>query len=384
MIRGPISLLIVGSISLFMFLLVSLGPRAFEGILPEPVLSLLEGGGTMSVMGGKADRSAGDTPSDFLDDGVEGLKVRGPIAALSGNRPVFIADVIDGYTTRIDKDIPAEITTIRPISGCRLTPPLEGTMVGHVTAGDSGLDLALLTYTDATLATAVQTFVDSYRRSGSGRVETASGIAYESYDVAVTETGRPVYLVLVNQSGHRVWNIHLAPGARVERVVLLGGDHAGVANLDPVVPVEVLPASGLAECGIVPAYSLNAGHRFFQVLNGKAGTAREEAEVKFAAMQERVAAYDIWFRDSFGIMADDTRTGFDTGTISVVGPLPGETVAKAVYAPIMESRIRMTQGKYFEIRGQSASADSFAGRVEAIATTFAFGDLRNLRQGVAF
>jgi hypothetical protein len=188
----------------------------------------------------------------------------------------------------------------------------------------------------------------------------------------------------VNMYGHRIWNLHLAPGARVERVVLLGGDHAGVANLDPVVPVEVISAKGLAECGVTPAYPLNAGHRFFEVLSNGSGSTKEEAEANFALMQASTAAWNTWFRDSFGIMADETRAGFDEGMVSVVGPVPAEGQLKAVYAPVEGARIRMTQDQYFEIRGQSPPTESFAGRVEAIATRFAFGDLKFLRQGVTF
>lgn len=384
MIRGPISLLIVGSIALFMFLLVSMGPRVFEGILPGPVLALLEGNMTIQTIGGTGERPAGDTPSDLLVEVKGGLVARGPIAAMAGNRPVFIADVIEGYKTRISKDIPVEITTIRPISGCRLTPPLEGTAVGHVTAGVSELELALLTYNDRILADAVQDFVNAYRNLGTGMLGSVSGYTYDSYDVAVTETARPVYLVLVNQSGYRIWNIHLAPGARIERVVLLGGDQAGVANLDPVVPVEVIPAAGLDDCGIVPAYAVSANQPTLKTMGGVSGSQTGEAEQKPATLPDRIMAYNTWFRDSFGVLADETRAGFDTGTISVVGPLPGEAEPKAVYAPIHGSRIRMTHDKYFEIRGQTAKEDSFAGRVKAIATTFAFGDLGYLRQGVSF
>jgi hypothetical protein len=391
MIRGPISLLIVGAISLFMFGLVSLGPRGFEGYLPEPVIAMLEAGGTMrtvgddgGLFGGGGGKSSGKTPSDLLDDGNEGLVARGPIAALAGNRPVYISDVIESHETRIAKDIPAEIMTIRPITGCKLTPPVEGMVVGHVTAGNSDLDLALRTYNDRTLASAVQGFVNSYRASGLGQVADGEGIAYQAYDVAVTETERPVYLVLVNFRGNRIWNIHLAPGARVERVVLLGGDQAGIANLDPVVPVEVLPATGLVDCGLSPAYALNPGHRFFEVLRDGPGSYKEEAEAKLVVMEQGIAAWNTWFRDSFGVLADETRAGFDEGMVSVVGPLPGEADPKAVYAPIEGARIRMTQDKYFEIQGQSAGEESFSGRVKAIATSFAFGDLTYLRQGVSF
>jgi hypothetical protein len=328
--------------------------------------------------------SSQEGPGKYLLDGPEGLSVEGPIAAMAGNWPVFIEDVIDGYSTRVGSDAPVEMMTIRPISGCRLTPPLDGTEVGHVTAGMTDLNLPILTYNDSDLAGAVQALVNLYRETGMVEVEAPAELAYEVYDVAVTETRAPVYLVLESFVRNRIWNIHLAPSARIERVILLGGTHSGVANLDPVVPVEVLPGAALAECGIEPAYPLNPGHSFFEVLTTGQGTSKADAEAKYVVIQDRIAAYNTWFRDSFGIVSDQTRAGFDGGSLSVVGPQPGEAEPKAVYAPIQGSRIRMTQDSYFEIRGQVSEGESFAGRVMAITTSFASGDLKSLRQGVAF
>lgn len=381
MIRGPISLLVVGAVMFGGVALVWLKPQAFERYLPERVMALLDGGLGQAL---NSTRRTGDNPAALLDDGADGLVALGPVAALAGNRPVFIPEVITGYGTRVGSDIPAEITTIRPISGCRLTPPLAGTAVGHVTAGETGLLLSFLTYNDSDLAAAVQGFVDRYRESGPTAPGDGSELAYEAYDVAVTETGAPVYLVLENARGNRIWNIHLAPGARVERVILLGGAHAGVANLDPVVPVEVLPGEALAACGIVPAYPPNPGNRVFAALKTGSASDKAAAEAKLAAIQDRVGAYNTWFRDSFGVPADETRAGFAGGTVSVVGPQPGAAGPKAVYAGIQGARIRLTQDSYFEIRGQVAAGEDFAGRVKAIATSFAFGDLKSLRQEVGF
>jgi hypothetical protein len=140
----------------------------------------------------------------------------------------------------------------------------------------------------------------------------------------------------------------------------------------------------MAACGIAPFYALNPGHRFFEVLKTASGLAKTEAEAKLSVMQDQIAAYNTWFRDSFGVMADETRAGFDNATLSVVGPQPGQAEPKAVYAPIQGSRIRMTQDTYFEISGQVPQGEDFAGRVRAIATTFAFGDLKYLRQGASF
>ncbi|MGL4235871.1 hypothetical protein [Tabrizicola sp.] len=390
-IRGPISLLIVAVLSISVAVFVGVTRyRLFESVLPMELIA------AMDRMAGKADAAAGedepptkktfsfgDGAGQYLSDSPDGLLADGPIAALQGNVPTYVDDVITGYSTTVDDDIPAEITAIRPITGCRLTAPQDGTAVGHVTAGRSNLELALSTYSDVELAEAVQLFVNDYRAGGPDKAADTPAPSYQAYDVAVTETRVPVYLVLENRSGNRIWNIHVAEGARVERVVLLGGAEAGVANLDPVVPVEVILGSGLEECGIRPAYTLNSGHELFQSITSGA-MSKAEGEAKLAALRDAVTAYDIWFRDSFGVVAGETRAGFDAGTISVVGPVPGEADPKATYAPIQGASLRTTRDTYLEILGQVPEGEDFASRVRAIATTFAFGDLNYLRQGAKF
>lgn len=312
-----------------------------------------------------------DGPGQFLVDSPEGLRAEGPIAAMAGNQPVLIDAVMAGYAPTSDSGVPATVTAIRPISGCRLTPPAEGTVVGHVTAGASGLGLPLSTYDDRDLARGVQAFVDAVRAGEADPGATLRGPAYEAYDVAVTETRAPVFLVLEGRAGNRIWNIHAVEGARIERVILLGGGQSGVANLDPVVPVEVMLDEGLDACGIRPAYRPSPEQA-------------KTAGVTAADLDEAASAYDVWFRDSFGVLASGTRAGFDAGTISVVGPVPREAEPKADYTPVQGADLRTTRSTFFDIAGQVAEGEDFAARVKAIATTFAFGDLTYLRQGVSF
>jgi hypothetical protein len=389
MIRGVVNVLLVAGMAAAAIVAVVLWPRAFEGILPA---SLLDGlaKAESAVAPPDAAAGAGDSPADFLIDGPDGLLADGSIAAMAGNAPVFVQDVVSGYSTALSRDVPAEITTIRPIMGCLLTPPMTGSVVGHVVAGESGVSLGLLTYDDADLAGAVQGFVDTYRavaatqEAGVVAVSMPEGIAYQAYDVLVTEQSAPVYLVLQTGPGNRIWNIHRAPGVRIERVVLLGGSQAGVANLDPVIPVEVILDNGLRACGIRPALPLNAGHALVAAANaGEAG-----ASDRLAAHEEAVAAYGQWFKDTFGVAAGSSRIGFDRGTASLIGPLPGgedpALTPKATFGRIDGAKIRTTKDAFFEIPGQMPAGEDFASRVKAIATAFAFGDLANLRQGADF
>lgn len=357
--------------------------QAFQAVLPSSASNGVTATTPAALPVAKAE-PAGDTPADVLIDGPEGLVADGPIAAMADNVPVFIRDVITGYTTRLATDVPAEITTIRPIMGCLVTPPLPGSAVGHVVAGQSDVALGLLTYNDNDLAEAVQSFVDAYRQSAAVEAAVPARLAFQSHDVVVTEVSAPVYLVLQTGPGNRMWNIHAAPGARIERVVLLGGDQVGVANLDPVVPVEVILQNGLQACGIRPALPLNAGH----ALGVAAASGDASAVAALAAREAATLAYGRWFLDTFGIEAATSRAGFDRGTASLVGPVPGgddpALTPKASFAGIAGAKIRTTQDVFFEILGQVPAGEDFAARVKAIATAFAFGDLANLTQGADF
>jgi hypothetical protein len=389
MMRGLVNVVLVAGIAVAAIASVVLWPRAFEGVLPASLLEGLTDAGSVTAPDAEM-APPGDAVENLLIDGAEGLVADGPIAAMAGNAPVLIRDVVVGHTAAVSGDVPAEITTIRPIMGCLLTPPLKGSVVGHVVAGQSDLALGLLTYDDSDLAAAVQDFVDAYRQAATKEkaealaVTVPPGLAYQSYDVMVTEVSAPVYLVLQTGPGNRIWNIHTAPDVRIERVVLLGGSQAGVANLDPVVPVEVILQDGLMACGVQPALPLNTGH----ALVAAAASGDATAASRLAAHEEAVAAYGQWFLDTFGIVAGPSRIGFDRGTASLVGPVPGDEdpdlTPKAVFGRIEGAKIRTTKDVFFEIPGQVLAGEDFTARIKAIATAFAFGDLANLRQGADF
>lgn len=333
--------------------------------------------GTMSS--GSAPEGDPKDPNSYLRSESDGWIARGPIAATQLGGPVFIDAVLDGHRATTRNHVPGEVATLTAMDGCAFTPPGADMRIGHVTVGRSGMPTGVATYGDPELAAAVERFARIYRQSGLRSFDNVGDGAYEAFDVAVTETARPVYLVLEASGAPRIWNIHLAPGARVAHVALVGGLQAGVANLDPAVPVEVLPQAALQACGIDPAYPLNPDALFYQSLANGAISPEEGAET-IGRIEQAVAAYDAWFRGQFGVGAGEGRAGYDEVAVAVVGPIPGKGEALPAWQSLDGAAVRMTRDTYYEIKGQMAEGEDFRARVERIATEFAWGDLENLRK----
>ncbi|MFE3837656.1 hypothetical protein [Pseudogemmobacter sonorensis] len=384
MVRGPVSMVIVGIVTLFMFGLVALGPRAFSAILPESVLVYIETMGDAQMM---ADRGyvpgggEGRDPMEFLRDTNEGWLVRGPIAALEGGGAAFVTQVLAGHSSSVRGQAPGAIELLTPVAGCDFTPPSEGAHVAHLGIRSArNRDLAISTYDDAALARAVAQYAKAYRERGKAfNRPSASGAAYQAFDVAVTETARPVYLV-IDAFYHDSWlvNVHLAPGARVERVILLGGAQMGVANLPAEVPVEVMLRAGLEACGVKPFYPLNPGHAYYAAIVANRLDAERIAQTEAGFLAD-AAVWEGAFRRWFGIAAAESLAGsWRDLAVAVAGPVPATPEGRAVWRPVAGAPARLTSGQYLETPELAAEGRGFAARVEAVTRAFAWGDLENL------
>lgn len=386
MVRGPVSMVVAGVISLgFVALVVGGGPKVLDKVLPQAAVTwIAEMGGSLTFATPDGSGSPGGDPMEHLKDHSQGWRADDRIAALPGGGAAFIADVLTTQMTRLKAAKPGDVQALQEVAGCAFTPPAPGAALGHARIdGDSGLVLGLASFGDADLAKAVQVLVNVYRSAGGLQTSSLSDLRYQSYDIAVTETAAPVYLVLETGPQSRVFNIHLAPGARLDRVVLIGGDQVGVANVPADVPVEAMRAAKAADCGFTPFYALNPGHLFYQSIASGA-IRRDEAEEKTRHFADLEIGWEAAFRQAFGAGAKETLAGsWSSGTVAVAGPVPAGPEGRAVYAPIEGALLRVTMERYVEFEGQD-QAQSFDARVKALATEFAWGDLQNLRQGVAW
>lgn len=386
---------VVGVITLLMLAMVmGGGMRVFERFMPESALVWLDendgfGGlfsmsGTVSLAGGITGPTgdAAKDPYAHLRDGSSGIRGSNKVVPMAQGQVAFVADVVTGRRISSGSYAPGTVKVLTPLEGCAFTAPTAGAFVGHVqSTGRSAISVSLATYGDEELAEAVKTFAKVYRKSGRKQVYGLKDHSFEAFDVVVTETQKPTYLVLSASGGRpKLWNIQLAPGATLERIVLIGGDQAGVVNVDPSVPVEVMLYAALTSCRVpAPSYPLNPGHMLYQSL--EAGhVSQEEADESLTRLARQNAAWDTWFRSSFGVSANETMAGnWDGGTIAAVGPLPPTPEGKAAYTKVSGGLARITVDTYVEYPALKKDGADFASRVVAIATAFAGGDLETLK-----
>jgi hypothetical protein len=388
MVRGPISLVIVSVISLFMFILVSGGPKVFENVLPESAVAWLTDFGMGNTMGSFGGSSFGNKPKDpndasaRLEDNHDGWQADDGVTTLAGMHLAFVDQVIDGYSRRVVDAVPGPVEVLEEQAGCAFTPPSEGAYVGLATVSER-TPIGLATYNDSHIADAVQYLAKIYRLEGKVERATLQGLSFEVADIAVTETAKPVYLVLDASYRRIVYNIHLAPGATIERVVLIGGIEAGVANVAADVPVEVMTDEIATACGFQAFYPLNPGHLFFQSMASGA-MSQEDVDLRLAQFKAAEVQWEKIFRASFGVSPDGLSTG-SVGEVSLatIGPVPATPEARAVWKTVKDAPLRVTVDQYVERPGAGDGRD-FDAVVKAVAKSFAWGKLENLSNGVNY
>lgn len=386
MVRGPISLAIVSVISLIMVGLTMGGPKVFENVLPESAYAWLDGfemGGGMPSFGGSSFGGKKKDPNDAsarLEDDSDGWKADDDVTTLAGMHLAFVDQVIDGYSRRVTDAVPGAVEVLTEQADCAFTPPSEGAHIGLATVAET-TRIGLATYNDTHIASAVRHLAATYRLEGKIKRASLDNLSFEVGDIAVTETQKPVYLVLDASYKRVVYNIHLAPGAELDRVILIGGIEAGVANVPADVPVEVITGEAAAACGYQPYYPLNPGHLFFQSM-ASGVMKQEEVDQRFAEFKAAEQAWENAFRAAFGVSPDGLSTGSVGGvSLATVGPLPAAPEGRAIWKSVTDAPLRVTVDQYVERPGAGDGRD-FDAVVKAVAKSFAWGNLENMSNGV--
>lgn len=299
--------------------------------------------------------------------------VGGPVADTEHGRPVFIESVMAGYHRPVVSEVPGKITHASVPDGCRFAAPARGSRVANVFSNASLHHASFYAFDEADLDPLALRYLEKQSEEGAmqapGLMSIAAKIAeqanqvqampsrtksgefqYKVTEVVITETETPVHLVLQGGAGRVLWNLHLAEGAEISGVSLLGGRLPAVANLPRGVRVEILDEAGLAACGVTRVRRPLESDPVFAAVDEGALTP-ERARAGLADMLRQSEAWNAWFEDQFGVRSDQTRIGHDEAAImAVVGPLPASPEARVQHhtlrrAPVVMARADEAFGK---------------------------------------
>lgn len=286
-------------------------------------------------------------PKTGLKPDMRGYFAKPGILVAENDKAHWIQSAVTGYQeTTLTSKLPAKVIMQRLGGSCRFRPPNQGEHIGNVHVGGGAMHGPIYTWTQQDVMERAKILIANAQRPDDDRrkfrddrrVLDAKGDSFRVVDVVVTETSKPVYLVLQNEFGKILWNLHLAEGAQLSHVVALGVNEIAIANLDPGVEVDMVTAATLKSCGVRPWRKMADHWRFVR-------NAKETPEVHEEAVARNRAAYrsyDRWFKRTFGIQSEEQLVGVERSTHVLVGPLPQDLDKRVPFRPLGGAQVIMT------------------------------------------
>lgn len=304
----------------------------------------------------------------------------GAVVATEVGMPVFLDTVFDAWQSTTQADAPMLLAPVPLVQNCALAAPAEGARVAMVAAVDSPMQAGVLAWEAADFRAAVADAIRSQRTTGAiaraAGKQVSKSVRYQSFDVAISETARPVHLLLQGNGTRRLWNLHLAEGAQLSGVTLLGGEADALAHLPEGVPVEAIGWRAMVGCGGAEAYPYDP-EGFFHKTYRDGVVQDAEFQRMNAAQAARAAAWSAWLQARFG--ADpEARVGYATGVAALIGPLP-EAGAEIRWRPLQGAPLRVAEGAGEVSVSIDAGVDDFAKAVTAKALELAGGSFEAMR-----
>lgn len=368
----PKGLMMIGAVLLGGFF----GLSALKGVKGE--LPLPTGAQSLTGMPLTKDsmtRAAG-APADYLVTRTWGVIVEGPVANHDRSSGVFIADALRDWRPADDAEVVARVQMLREQDDCIMPPPAEGARVVNLLVEHPSSKSGLYSFSQDDLLDSVDTWFSRIRHQDMPQVPgPEASHEFRVHDIAVTETSAPVHLVLQTYvAGNVLYNFHLAPGAVVSGVSMLGGDANAVANLADGVPVAVMTGRALRDCGVPMADALRGEAGIEAQIRDRKLTSEEDIAAARAALAARVEAHDTWFRAQFGVRPLEGRIGYSFAEVTLVGPVPESPKAAPEYRPLTGASVIAQAQEFFKVEGLHDWPQAYRDEVVRIGTELAGGD----------
>lgn len=323
-----------------------------------------------------SDSKPGGDPAGTIGNELRGYSYHSDVMMGKERQLHWIQDAVSGYRRSGEDMLPAKVTKLKR-SGCSFPRPKDGQAVyaAHVEGGVQSSSIHH--FSKRQLAKRAESFVRAYvkykGKMPSGMTFTA-GSAMRTVNAVVTETQKPVFLVLASGSDV-VWNIQKAPGAAIDRIVVLSGRMAGLANVPEGTKVHAVYGSGLRRCGVQPARIPEKHWRFVQNV-AELGTGAD----KLAENRKRAGSFGFWLRKNFGISHKAVIGDAELSNV-LFGEMPAGD-AGLPFKPIGEAHVMLSPADHLLVAPKTDFEQASRNLVREAAVRAAGGDLEKLVAGV--
>jgi hypothetical protein len=301
-----------------------------------------------------------------------------PIGVMMGlnETPYWVQSALAEYrAVDVEEDVPADFEYLAPNDSCSFALPNKDEKLAKVQVDGSLMKGPVFVASKDEIGDATRQYIANVQHMGEDApvpVNQGDG-QLGVVDVVVTETSKPVYLV-ISYDLPTLFNVHLADGARLSRIALIGLGTSGIANVDKSVPIRSLTGRAMAGCGVAPLRA-PADHWLF-IRN-----VQEDSSLQ-GHLDKNIAearAYSTWYRSNFGTGSEPDAIGASMVSHVLVGPLPESLDKRVTYRPLAEATVRLTRN---DLVHGGLEEEFMARKKELIteaATKFAGGDLGTLK-----
>ena len=336
--------------------------------------------GTLLCACGDPDAVPTGDPERYLDSELRGYEVETGVIVGADRQFFFVQQAMTGHAENDFDEATPRTVREQATRGCVFRRPASSEFFANVRIAEGGMRSPVYAFSRKRLTKDTKRFIESYKQK---RVDTpirgsTRELNLHAVDVVVTETSRPVYLVLQSTHGKVLWNIHTAEGAKVRQVVVIGGaTPVAVANLPEGARLHMVDANSARRCGLDPARMPRAHWIFVQ-------RARSGMDGHGELYTENMARYRR-YADEFAVAFGD---GHERGVIGdfrvshvLVGPLPATLEDRVAYAPLDGADIKVAPADYILTGDRGEVKDEYSEMVLGLARRMAGGDLASLRSG---
>src|SRR5262245_62440446 len=335
----------------------------------------------LSLIGGCSDSDGVPGGDPTLEADTRGSIAQPGIIVGKGQSIYWAQAALAGFRITTLTDLPAKIVLAPTSAECRFQKPAAGDLIGNVHIGRSHIGVEymaapIFAFSRKELTERTKGFIEAYKLSGDEKALPSDAVSdrLRAVDVVVTETQKPVYLVLQNEASRVLWNIHAAPNVKIAHVAVISSGTAGIANLDPAVPVEFMNQPVLEHCKVVPVRKPASDWLFVQQVQVDPSLAD-----KLKENEDLYSAYSNWFHANFGTDAEDDVIGIQEASHVLVGPLPATEEERVAFKPLAGADVRIASEDFVLAGSEDTYRAKHEQMVLELALKMAGGNLQTLR-----